>query len=350
MEVQKKTSNKPVEAPHEHRILLSMIALFIRELGEQGLPAPLLLDGTGITAGQLNIDRSDRQLVPLSSLLAIFRRAVELSANPQVGLNLGRAANIGHYGALGYAMLSSATDIDAVNLALRYQKIILGTHFTLSMHIEKDAGVIRLNYCDGDDVGERVFVEQLFAGYLRFNQAMLGRPSELIEVRFTHPSPEHTADYESVFDCPVSFEQSHNELLFKTSVLGVVLPNADPVTLEACEAICDELLKVLEESRGFVHEVAHLLGEHWASQPDLRDIAALLGCDERTVRRKLQAEGASFREIKDGVRKQIAICELKNGHKPVSEIARLVGYGEPSNFRRAFIKWTGNPPGFYRQG
>ncbi|MGI9274039.1 MAG: AraC family transcriptional regulator [Endozoicomonas sp.] len=329
-------------------VLLSTLANAVRSLSAQGLSVHALLQGTGIEPGQLNIDRSNRQLVPFSTLMKIYDHAVLSSPHRDLGLRLGVASDHSFYGVLGYIMLSAATAIDAINLALRYQKIILGSLLTLSLHVERGAGIVRLNHCPGKTPGEVLYIEQLFSGFLQFNNVMTGKVAEMNEVRLSYPDPGYRTSYEHIFKCPVHFDAAYNEMVFGTDILGAPLPNADPMVLEACLAISEKLVTAFDEESSFASQIASLLQKYWETKPDMQDIASLLDCDVRTVRRKLKTEGTSFRNIKDQVRQKIAISELKNTSKTIQEIARKVGYAEAGNFRRAFMKWTGRHPGFYR--
>jgi AraC-like DNA-binding protein len=63
----------------------------------------------------------------------------------------------------------------------------------------------------------------------------------------------------------------------------------------------------------------------------------------------LQDVGTSYQRILDEVRKEMAIEYLRNSNLPIEEIAALVGYSDPSNFRKAFRRWTGRAPSYYRE-
>jgi AraC-like DNA-binding protein len=78
------------------------------------------------------------------------------------------------------------------------------------------------------------------------------------------------------------------------------------------------------------------------------DVAKRLTVSAQHLRRLLRDEGTSFREIKEEILRDEAIASLVRGGETVEELSDRLGFSEPSAFRRAFRRWTGNPPGSYR--
>lgn len=78
-------------------------------------------------------------------------------------------------------------------------------------------------------------------------------------------------------------------------------------------------------------------------------VARQLCMGPRTLQRKLQAEGTSFRQAKARFVEARArrLLAVKNLH--IDAIARSLGYDEPKSFRRAFSNWTGLTPTAYRK-
>lgn len=72
--------------------------------------------------------------------------------------------------------------------------------------------------------------------------------------------------------------------------------------------------------------------------------AETFGMAERTLRRKLVAEGASFRQILEQVRKDACRLYFLEGTRSLSEIATKLGYSELSAFTRAYTSWHGRSP------
>ncbi len=86
-----------------------------------------------------------------------------------------------------------------------------------------------------------------------------------------------------------------------------------------------------------------------ADWPDAAGIAARLHVAEATLRRKLRQEGASYQEIKDALRYEIACAALADSELTVADVASAAGFAEPSAFYRAFKGWSGLSPAAYRE-
>ena len=85
-----------------------------------------------------------------------------------------------------------------------------------------------------------------------------------------------------------------------------------------------------------------------SSPPSISEIAAQLGCTERTLRRRLKAEGTSFRSLITDTRMPIARQLLEKAGLPVEVVAWRVGYTEAAAFVRAFKSFYGFTPGSLR--
>ncbi|WLG53491.1 AraC family transcriptional regulator [Pseudomonas sp. FP1742] len=92
-----------------------------------------------------------------------------------------------------------------------------------------------------------------------------------------------------------------------------------------------------------------LRNTHYSQWPTLQAFALEQHLSPSTFRRKLEREGCSYQEIKDEVRRAVAIEQLRKSPMSIGEIAELTGFQETSAFHRAFKKWTGDSPGRYRQ-
>ncbi|MGF1789830.1 AraC family transcriptional regulator [Photobacterium profundum] len=73
-------------------------------------------------------------------------------------------------------------------------------------------------------------------------------------------------------------------------------------------------------------------------------IASTLHMSSRTLNRKLQQEGISFRRLFDKYRLELSLTMLNRKDFSITYVAHELGFSDSSAFSRAFKKWTGHPP------
>lgn len=76
----------------------------------------------------------------------------------------------------------------------------------------------------------------------------------------------------------------------------------------------------------------------------LSDIATTLELSTRTLQRQLKDEGTTFRALLQDTRKKLALQYLQRTRLNSTELAFLLGFGQPTSFFRAFRRWTGASP------
>jgi AraC-like DNA-binding protein len=65
------------------------------------------------------------------------------------------------------------------------------------------------------------------------------------------------------------------------------------------------------------------------------------------LRRLLRRDGTSLNQLREEVLRDVAIAGLRRGES-VEVLSARLGFSEPSAFRRAFKRWTGDTPSSYR--
>ncbi len=92
---------------------------------------------------------------------------------------------------------------------------------------------------------------------------------------------------------------------------------------------------------------AVMLGEP-GRMPKIQAAAKRLGMSDRTLKRRLQDAGTSFKAVREELLRSLALDYLQESNLTIEEIALLLGYTETPNFFRAFKRWTGSTPATIR--
>ena len=175
-----------------------------------------------------------------------------------------------------------------------------------------------------------------------------GSETPVKAVRFAFTRPDFAADYAVVFPCAVEFDAPQTSIIFDPSQF------TRPINRSPAEAFLflerAPLDWIFTGSRAHTNSLrvrAFLYGVAWQTS-QLPDVARALKMTSRTLNRRLKAEGTSFQEIKDALRRDIAIRALQKSTDSIEQIAFDTGFSAPANFHRAFRKWTNRTPGSYR--
>lgn len=325
--------------------MLGMGAL-LAELRDQGIAADAVLKGTGLTERQF-ADPQGR--MSHTQKIAIYRNAQRLSNTPELGLRAGGRQRLSDFSVYGYALVSSPTFADAVALGVRHIKLA-GPVLEKRFRVEGDTAIF-----EGLDVlalGELLPLvsEYWFASVHKLITCVLEAPLPSRLLMLPYARPAHAAAYERVFGCPVRFEAGRMEWHFDAAVLGVSLPNANPITAEMCAQMCERLLHGLPDESDLERSIRTACFNSCGDFPTLDQMATRLGLSARTLQRRLTELGRHYQEIVDEVRTSLAIEFLTQTTLSVDEVSQRVGFSEASNFRKAFRKWTGKAPSEYRIG
>lgn len=277
----------------------------------------------------------------------LTQAALQRCGEPALGLVLGQRLNVSTHGILGYAVLSSANLGKALQFALKYYRV-LGLAFELEL-VEQGEDM-ELRALESFPMGPqaRFAAEGLLTSIHTIARFLLGEELQGLAVGFAHAAPQYAARYDQVFGVAVQFEQPCHWLRLPRHYLERPMALANPATVQMCQQQCEALLASLDVQDGLLTRVRRLLLARPGDFPDLESAASALHTSGRSLRRHLAQMGTSYQQVLDEVRKRLALQYLTTTHLPQYEIAQLLGFSDPSNFRRAFRKWTGKLPGDYR--
>jgi AraC-like DNA-binding protein len=146
----------------------------------------------------------------------------------------------------------------------------------------------------------------------------------------------------------VRFNQSTAELTYPRSILSAKPRMAHGLTSKIMQETCDRILGEVKTSTGVAGEVYQIIASTPGHSPSMDGVAKKLATTERTLNRKLNAEGTSFTQILDDVRCNLAKEYLRSTKLSIEDISELVGFSEAANFRHAFRRWTGSTPARFR--
>jgi AraC-like DNA-binding protein len=192
--------------------------------------------------------------------------------------------------------------------------------------------------------------EIAMAGFLNSVRILSGRTVIPKFVELVRPKPATADEFERTFKAPVKFSAGVNRLTCSSDLPGLPILSADKSLYAQFNQLLQAKTAELAGSLTFVEQVKRTIMSDFKSVvPAVDVIASHMNMSSRSFQRKLEADGKSYREISEEMKKELTLALLKNPKYNSSEISRALGYAEPAAFRLAFKRWMDETPAQWRK-
>lgn len=269
---------------------------------------------------------------------------------PGICLRFGLARDLLDLGVLGYTILSCQDLGAAAEIIVKYHRLTSDA-FDVTLTRDGNQTFIR-QWVKPQHVERRVVIdEEHVTGIWTVLHSLL--PDVLaktdIEIQLAHAEPSYGELYRELLPCKLSFGTQETFVAFPTEWLGLPLQTAADTVEAVCESQCDLVLDELNPADRLVDDLRRLMLAVPANRAlKLEDYARKMLLSVRTLERRLEAAGTSFRNVDNEIRMQLAAQYLSLGYLSNTEIAHMLNYSQPSTFYRAFKNWHGVTPKEFR--
>ncbi len=314
-------------------------------------PMPLL------AATHIDIADTARR-IPIEHYAALYNRLNRELDDEGFGL-FAQPMRVGSFEFLCRGCLSATTLAEALTRAARFLHVVLPD---LAVSIRRSHGHAELAITETrklaeqtDDPG-RVFAFEWLLRLLHGLACWLaGRGIGLDNVIFPYRKPPHFADYALIFTEDSRFAPTvpggNGTLVasFNANLLELPIRRDEAALTTFLNGAPGKITMLYRRDREMVIRVRDLLRAALPATLSLDDIADRLHLSPRTIHRRLEEEGSSFRGIKDALRRDMALARLTKTRDSIAQVAADLGYADTSAFYRAFVEWTGMAPAHYRR-
>jgi AraC-like DNA-binding protein len=325
------------------RLVARVARLSERDLGKllrnTGLPESILMPGdeTHITGEQQ---------------LQIMKNGREILGSADFGLRLGEQLQPSSHGPLGYLALSSPDLLSALQALRDYLPLRMPwVAIDISLRDQQIHCELRLRVAIDGNVFAKVTMAECFAMTLQsFVEALLGRPVTEAVINFAHPPPAHAGLYDRFLHSPFSFAAPVTRYTLPDSLATAPNVTSDNESYRLTQELCNRLLEQSPRSlSSMTDRVRTLMLLRPIESIGEADIANGLYVSKRTLARRLEAEGSSYRRIRESFLEELARRYLLEPRQTVETVAASLGYHDAAAFRKAFKRWTGITPREFRQ-
>lgn len=296
---------------------------------------------------------------PIDDITRLWRAAAALTGDRAFGLKAGAQVRPASFNVVGFLLQSAATLREALVLVQRFQRLISdGGRFQM-LSVGEHAWLI-YHPMQGDLAFSPHQIEAVLAAVVSFGRWITGGRFQAAQVQFAHAALGPIEVHQAALGCPVAFGEAFNGMLLSHGLLDAPLPQADALLARVHTEHAQSRLQALEAATaaGVAAQTPERLLQRlraWMQErlaqgaPGRAEAAAALGLSERRLRRLLQHHGLHFSAVLDEVRCQLCCDALRQG-TALAPLAPRLGFGDAAALHRAFVRWTGQTPGRWREG
>lgn len=283
----------------------------------------------------------------------LYQQLISLVQDTSFLLSAGKKLTPGAFRLLCFCIIGCKDLGRALNRVSEFFRVLLDLSMTLSLHVDAERASVVWGRGQADDTdAQRMLDAYALSMWHRFCGWLIGTSLKLEEVHFVGAKPVNVEKYKQLFDCPLQFSQAANQFIFASAALRLPIVQTEQSLKEFLRTAPYQLLVApqIDDDKQLTTQVRRLLGHDFSQGfPDFEQIRVALNMSAPTLRRHLKKEGTNYQKIKDDCRCDAAITYLSRPELSINEVAALMGFSDPSAFHRSFKKWTGLPPGEYRQ-
>jgi AraC-like DNA-binding protein len=306
-----------------------------------------LCEGTTLTLDSLQhlgarVDEVDADRVIANTL--------KLIPEPALGLILGQHLNLGAHAIIGQAFLACSDLLEVLQLLNQYAPLLIGsrTHLSVYEDIARDRIGVTLEL-EGAAETMPFTYQAIFSGIQKTTSDLLDSKSLDWEIDLPFSKPRDIAPYLEIFGDKVRFSSDKARLSCPSHFTRTPLSTSNRTLRTVYENECARLLAHLADDATCTEQTLTILNKLEGQYPQLAQIAAMFNVSTRTYRRRLQEEGTTFQALLDQTRLELAQHQLVRSDISIATIAHALGFSDTSNFRRAFIQWSGISPSKWRK-
>jgi AraC-like DNA-binding protein len=270
--------------------------------------------------------------------------ACDAVGTEHLALSLGIRTALDELGPYGRLIRQSATVHEYLSKGISlYNLLITGQRFWLSEHGDE----FRLNLTTAGDPSLGAYqshIESVVSSIANLRQS-LGPGWSPGEISFAYCSREELPVCDVFGNSRLLRGNGKTYITVPRAMMGMPFPDESIARGGILES--SAVLGIPENLEGLVQLQIEALLPEGALHIDT--VADSLAMSRRSLQRRLARRGFSYSDLLSDTRANMAVRRLRNSNESIAEIAFTLGYGDASNFTRAFRHKTGSTPSQFRR-
>jgi AraC-like DNA-binding protein len=285
--------------------------------------------------------------LPLADFDAMLARASVESGDPALGLRIARHLTEANMHLLGPLFVASRSMREGFEHVTEVLSSMFGDP-PWRLRFEGAAAHYACVYALPGVVLTQLAIALIHRGMQQFVTA---KHQLEMHAHFQFAKPADCVPYENIFGSNVHFDASQPSVSVPLFLLEVPRLGTDPAgAVLLRQMACERFLRERSQDTWAARVEQAVREQGNLAMVDVEYIARRWGVTARLLRRHVRAEGETLTALVNRIRYERARALLENSSASIADVARAMGYSEPSAFHRAFKRWTGQSAQTFRLG
>ncbi len=321
---------------------------------EQGFSVDQLLTQVGINPSEIGSQTE----FPADKFGLLYQRIYYIAQDEYFGMLSGGKVPNGTFRMMCHCLIHCSTLEKAIYRASDFHEVCRGTQVKPFLVRKGRYAKVSFTTTDASEASMDELLADENPGRIRTSLSMwhhflcwlIGKRLELKAAYFSFSEPDDVAQYKTLFQSEVKFDQHDNAIVFPARYLDFPIVQTPKTLRSFLKTAPYQLIVMVDDEASLKSQVVALIGKDFSQElPSAEEVAYRLHMSVSTLRRRLLDENTSYQKIKDESRKMAALNYMNSPQLSINDVAGLMGFDEPSAFFRSFKKWTGLTPGEYRR-
>lgn len=290
---------------------------------------------------------NEAAVVSTQQLFAVWNAIEALSADPAFAIKMVRDTPSAKHKLAFLAALYAASFRDALARFCRFKRLCSPDQICMDEH--EGRVLFTIQWPSGAGLTPHFSVDACFALVLELGRRGTGKHLKPVALNLRRP-PQSLETHSNYFGCPIQYGAARDELSMSAADLDLPFLQHNPEVLDMMTPGLSAAMREIEAPAGFCEQAIEVLKRALADgRPSLQYLARELLQSERTLQRRLTAEGTTFSALLNEARRQAGLHLLADKTLELKEVAYLLGYQDVNSYYRAFRQWENVSPGEWRR-
>lgn len=318
-------------------------------LAKRGNPAQLYrsveLENDVMFEESIGSERPTNLLIPFDKFVYLLENAAKTLDFPDIAMQLARQQNMMILAPLGPLLKNCSNMQQALDTMIKYLKILV-SGYQVDVQIEREHVTLTFSI-ELPHIQELVqYQDYAMASAVSIIYGLLGKAYPIRGCYFLRGerSQQRISEYARYYGCPVAFGCRTLSLTADISILSQDVKHL----VKRIDGRVNHAMSY--RNTNIIEQVSQVISFSLANGfSNINDIASSMHFSPRTLQRRLQDQGTSYRALLDSVRFNMANQYLRNTYYRLTDIAVLLGYSNLSAFSRSYRRWSGVYPTSIRE-